>query len=121
MTDSSTQNTQPDSTQYRAPARTNTLAIIALIAAFVFAPAGIICGFIARNQIKETKEQGDGLALAAILIGAVVILIWLFAAIFAVSLFDHVVAHCLSPVPPTPAPGLHWVCAGNNTWISSGG
>jgi hypothetical protein len=121
MTDSSTQNTQPESTSYHASARTNTLAIIALIAAFVFAPAGIICGVIARNQIKMTKEQGDGMALAAMIIGAVVILIWVCFAVFAVSLFDHVVAHCLSPKPPIPAPGLHWVCAGNNTWISSGG
>jgi hypothetical protein len=120
MTNSSTQSTSPESAPYRASSGTNTLAIIALIAAFVFAPAGIICGFIARSQIKVTKEQGDGMALAAIIIGAVVVFIWLCAAIFAVSLFDHVVAHCLSPQPPIPAPGQHWICAGNNTWISSG-
>jgi hypothetical protein len=95
------------------------LAIVALIAAFLFAPAGLICGFIARNQIKQTKEQGDGMALAAILISAVAIFIWLGAAVFAVSLFDHV-AHCLGSIPPAPAPGLHWVCSGNNTWISPG-
>jgi ABC-type spermidine/putrescine transport system permease subunit II len=105
---------------FRSSARTNTLAIVALIAAFVFAPAGLICGFIARNQIKQTKEQGDGMALAAILISAIAILIWVSAAVFAVSLFDHVVSHCVSFVPPTPAPGLRWVCSGNNTWISSG-
>jgi hypothetical protein len=121
MTNSSTQNSLPESTPYFESARTNTLAIIAIVAAFVFAPAGIICGFVARNQIKTTKEQGDGMALAAIIIGAVIILIWAFALIFSVALFDHVAAHCLSPKPPIPAPGLHWVCAGNNTWISSGG
>jgi hypothetical protein len=121
MTDSPTQNAQPEATQYVAPTRTNTLAIIALIAAFVFAPAGIICGFIARSQIKVTKEHGDGMALAAILVGAAVIVIWVSAAIFAVSLFDHIVSNCLTPVPPSPAPGLHWICSGNNTWISSGG
>jgi hypothetical protein len=121
MTDSSTHHSQPEAPQFFAPTRTNTLAIIALIAAFVFAPAGIICGFIARNQIKVTKEQGDGMALAAILVGVAVIVLWVGAAIFAVSLFDHVVSNCLTPLPPTPAPGLHWICSGNNTWISSGG
>jgi hypothetical protein len=121
MTDSSTQNGQPQWTEVHASSKTNTLAIVALVAAFFFAPAGIICGFIARSQIKVTKEQGDGLALAAILIGAAVILIWVCAAIFAVSLFNHVVSQCLTPMPPSPAPGLHWICSGNNTWMSSGG
>lgn len=97
------------------------MAIIALVASFVFAPAGLICGIIARGQIRETKEQGDGMALAAILISAVTIVIWLVAVIFAASLFVHVISHCPGPVPATISPGQHWACAGNNTWISSGG
>lgn len=55
---------------------TNTLAIIALVGALVFPPAGIVCGIIARRQIKQTGEQGDGLALAGIIIG------WIFVAVF---------------------------------------
>ncbi|MGE3284883.1 MAG: DUF4190 domain-containing protein [Pseudonocardia sp.] len=50
------------------PAATNTMAILSLIFAFVFAPAGIVFGFIARRQIRETGEQGDGLALAGLIL-----------------------------------------------------
>jgi hypothetical protein len=44
------------------PRGTNVLAILSLIFAFVFAPAGIVLGHIARRQIRETGEQGGGLA-----------------------------------------------------------
>jgi hypothetical protein len=48
---------------------TNTLAIIALVMAFVFSPAAIVLGVIARKQIRETGESGDGLALAGLILG----------------------------------------------------
>ncbi|MGY1689403.1 DUF4190 domain-containing protein [Geodermatophilus sp. SYSU D01105] len=54
---------------YRRP--TNTLAILALVMAFVFAPAGLVLGIAARRQIRETGEEGDGLALAGIIVGAI--------------------------------------------------
>jgi hypothetical protein len=54
---------------YRRP--TNTMAILALVMAFVFAPAGLVLGVVARRQIRETGEEGDGLALAGIIIGAI--------------------------------------------------
>jgi hypothetical protein len=50
---------------------TNTLAIIALVMAFVFAPAAIVCGHIARKQIRTSGESGDGLALAGLICGYV--------------------------------------------------
>ena len=50
---------------------TNVLAIIALIAAFVFPLAGIICGHIALGQIKKTGEGGHGLALWGTILGYV--------------------------------------------------
>jgi hypothetical protein len=50
---------------------TNTLAILALIMAFVFAPAGLILGIVARKQIRRTGEDGDGLALAGIIVGGI--------------------------------------------------
>lgn len=53
------------------PTGTNSLAIAALILAFVFWPAGLILGFVAKSQIKQTGEGGDGLATAAIVIGIV--------------------------------------------------
>jgi hypothetical protein len=54
---------------YPPPRGTNTMAILALVLAFVFAPAGIVLGHIARKQIRETGEDGDALALAGLIIG----------------------------------------------------
>ena len=67
---------------------TNTMAILALVLAFVFAPAGLVLGIIARRQIRQTGEQGEGLALAGIIIGAIfcaflVLVIVLWIALFA--------------------------------------
>ena len=52
---------------------TNVLAIIALVGAFVFPLAGVICGHIALSQIKRTGENGRGLAIAGLIIGYVYI------------------------------------------------
>jgi short subunit fatty acids transporter len=53
-----------------APAEgTNTMAILALVFAFVFWPLGIVFGHIAKRQIVETGQQGDGLATAGLVIG----------------------------------------------------
>ena len=50
---------------------TNTLAVLSLVLAFVFPPAGVVVGIIARRQIRRTGEDGDGLALAGIIVGSV--------------------------------------------------
>ena len=67
---------------------TNVLAIVALVSIFVFTPAALVLGIIARNQIKQTGEQGDGMALAAIIIGAIAtafFVIFLLFFVFAVA------------------------------------
>lgn len=51
--------------------KTNLFAILALVGAFVFPLAGLILGIIALKQVKETGEQGRGLALAGVIISAV--------------------------------------------------
>jgi hypothetical protein len=62
------------------------MAILALVMGFVFAPAGIVLGVMARKQIKQTGEEGDGLALAGIIVGSIAtaffvlfIVIWIVA------------------------------------------
>lgn len=65
--------------------RTNTLAIIALIAAFVIAPAGIIIGFIAKGQIKQSGEAGSGLATAGIVIGFIVTALYIIGIIVSIA------------------------------------
>ena len=68
---------------YPPPAApTNTMAILALVLAFVFAPLGIVFGIIARKQISETGEQGDGLALAGIIIGGVFTALFVIVIVF---------------------------------------
>ncbi len=65
---------------YPAPtAGTNTLAIIALVASFFCSPAGLVMGFIARGQIKQSGQGGSGIALAAIIISAVSIVVGVLA------------------------------------------
>jgi hypothetical protein len=60
---------------YPAAAPTNGLAIAALVCALaglavgISAPVGAILGHIARRQIRERGEQGDGMALAGIIVG----------------------------------------------------
>ena len=53
---------------------TNQLAPVALVLCFfgVLAPVGLALGIVARRQIRQTGEGGDGLALAAVVIGGVV-------------------------------------------------
>lgn len=56
---------------YGPAAQTNTMAILALIFAFVFSPLGIVFGHIARKQIRERGEGGQGLATAGMIVGYV--------------------------------------------------
>ena len=65
---------------------TNTMAILALVMAFVFAPAGLILGIVARKQIRQTGEDGDGLALAGMIVGGI------FTAIFVVLIVLWIIA-----------------------------
>ena len=53
------------------PPPTNAMAIAALVVAFLFPPAAIFLGVSARRQIRRTGEQGDGLALAGIILGSI--------------------------------------------------
>jgi Domain of unknown function (DUF4190) len=60
-----------------AAAPTNGLAIASMIMSIVgFGPIGAIMGHIARKQIRERGEQGDGFALAGIIVGWVTTGIW---------------------------------------------
>jgi uncharacterized Tic20 family protein len=69
-----------------AAAKTNTLAIVALILGIVVPIGGIICGPIALGQIKRTGENGRGLAIAGIIIGAVIIAIYVILIVVSVAL-----------------------------------
>ena len=65
-----------------APQRTNTMAILGLIFAFVFSPLGILFSAIGLSQIKKRREGGRGLAIAGLLLSMVFTLLGLLAAFF---------------------------------------
>src|SRR5690606_13937548 len=58
--------------------------IVAFIGSFFLGLAGIICGHIARGQIKRTGERGRGLALAGTTIGYVVTAVTMIGASLAI-------------------------------------
>jgi hypothetical protein len=72
---------QSSSSQTIAP-RTNTLAVIAFVAAFLQPIAAIITGHIALRQLKTSGEAGRDLAKAGLILGYAfaVLQIVLFAA-----------------------------------------
>lgn len=71
--------------RFGAAPRTNTLAIVSLVASVLgIGLVGIICGHIARGQIRRTGEGGDGLALAGLIIGYVITAVELVFVLFLV-------------------------------------
>lgn len=65
---------------YVPAAKTNSMAIAALVCSLVLAPLGIVFGHIALSQIKRTGEEGKGLAIAGLVIGYIftaIAVIWL--------------------------------------------
>lgn len=65
----------PDPTASNAATRRwNTLAIVGFVLSFSLGLAGIVLGIIAVVRIRATGERGRGLAVAAIAVGAVVML-----------------------------------------------
>ncbi|MCD2196225.1 DUF4333 domain-containing protein [Actinomycetospora endophytica] len=68
--------------QTPAPARgTNTMAILALVFAFVFSPLGIVFGIIGRKQTARTGEGGRGLATAGLVLSIVFLVIGIATAV----------------------------------------
>ena len=70
------------------PQKTNTMAILGLVFAFVFSPLGVIFSAIGLKQIKERREGGRGLALAGLIISIISIVL----GVLAIVLFATVLA-----------------------------
>ena len=70
--------------------RTNPLAIIALVAAFVAPIVGFVLGFVAMAQTKKRGEAGRGLALAAVIVGGAITVLYIavFIALVAVAMSE---------------------------------
>lgn len=61
---------------------TNSMAVAALITGLTIAPLGIVFGHIALSQIKQTDQDGRGLAIAGLVLGYVSVA--LYAIVFLV-------------------------------------
>jgi len=88
-------------------AKTNVLAVIALVcgvAQFVgLFPAGIaaiVVGHIARKQIRQTSEQGDGMALAGLILGYIGLALAVIGIIVIIVLVAHTTQNHVN-LPPS--------------------
>lgn len=87
--------------------RTNGLAIGAFVTAFFVPLIGAILGHVAYSQIKRTGEGGQGLAIAAIVIGWVGTLIYvvIFGIMIAAALaLVQIAPEILESLSPSPIP-----------------
>lgn len=69
---------------YPPPRQTNTLAIVSLVCALVFAPLGIVFGHMSLSQIKKTGEEGRGIAIAGLVIGYLVTILTVLVVVVSV-------------------------------------
>lgn len=58
------------------------LAVVAIALAFVAPIGGLVVGLIARRDVRLTSDRGDGIAFAAILIGATLTLFGIIVPLF---------------------------------------
>src|SRR4029453_8092940 len=88
---------QPQYLAYGPQTRTNGLAIASLVCSLaglvtcISAPVGVVLGHVAKRQIRETGEQGEGLANAGLWVGYILTVLfvllligWLGIVIFAI-------------------------------------
>lgn len=76
---------------YRVSAGTNGMAIGSLIASFagffccvIGSVVAIVLGVVALNQIKQTRQEGYGLAVTGIVIGVGTLVVFLIIAMFSI-------------------------------------
>ncbi|MBB5873799.1 hypothetical protein F4553_007233 [Allocatelliglobosispora scoriae] len=97
---------QPYGPQYVVAPPTNTMAILAIVFAFIFSPLAIVFGHMAKNQIKVSGESGDGLATAGLILGYVFtglsVAICLCYGVFMVGICGT--AGMAGLIDPTPSP-----------------
>jgi hypothetical protein len=61
--------------------RINSLSITALVLGIALPPLAVPVGHVARAQIRRTGERGDGLAVAALVLGYLGLVALLVAAV----------------------------------------
>lgn len=94
-------------------AKTNGLAIASLacgLAQFAFGPLAtipaIVCGHMARSQIKRTGEQGAGLALAGFTLGRTAVILGILLIVLGLAISTGCTAPCPCIEQPSRSGGV---------------
>jgi hypothetical protein len=105
------------------PQKTNTLSILSIVFAFggiivwpliiLTSPAGAIMGHLALGRMKQTGEQGRGLALAGIIGGWALTALYILGVVAFVLFLAFASAH-----PTTPPPGGYDTSGGAGAFIA---
>ncbi|HEX9030249.1 MAG TPA: DUF1707 and DUF4190 domain-containing protein [Streptosporangiaceae bacterium] len=92
---------------------TNPLAITSMVCGVLQFPfwlvtgiPAIICGHIARNQIRRTGQQGAGLAMTGLILGYAGLLLTILSVVALIAGVDFFL-HLAHTVPPHPIPPNH--------------
>ena len=86
------------------PQKTNTMAILGLVFAFVFSPLGIVFSAIGLSQIKKRREGGRGLAIAGLVLSIVFLLLSILVVVFALAVADEVAKTGAATAAPLDEP-----------------
>lgn len=73
------------------PQRTNTMAILGLVFAFIVSPLGIVFSAMGLKQTRERGEGGRGLALAGMILSIIFTLLWVVYLVLAVTVLSTAV------------------------------
>ena len=65
-----------DAPKQQSQEKTNILAIIGFVLAFIFPIAGLVCSIIGKNNVEECGGNGHGLATA----GMIISIVWMVLA-----------------------------------------
>ena len=87
VTDLAPDQTAPNAAGFPASAAVplpplSLIAVVAIALAFVAPIGGLVVGFIARRDVRLTGERSDGIAFAAILIGATLTMFGIIVPLF---------------------------------------
>ncbi len=95
------------------PRQTNSMAVAALVCAFILPPLAIVLGHVALSQIRRTNEEGRSLAIAGLVIGYVAtglfllgIIVWVALVAWLASSVDRGTYNSMfTPTTTTSYPG----------------
>ena len=73
------------------PQKTNVMAVLGLVFAFLFAPLGVVFSAIGLSQTRRRGEKGRGLALAGLIIAVLAVVLEVLVVVLAVAAAERAV------------------------------